>query len=297
MLSGHGGPRAATTMARLSTLRSLTGPRFGGMEPCVTRGRCGSCKAIYDGGSPHYHPRMRDLRLRLLTTALLGTALAVGVSCSGGDDSNDASGGSSSSGGAAASGGSGSDSGGGSAVGGNGSGGGTNGSGGSTGSIGEPTPGVARGAISLHIPSGCSIEGGYIDAPVVSGGHPVSSSGATQVIADGDGLPTGGANVTCRYLGNNPLNANVALSSSAGGVSLGLITPLVVGEARECTISVSPAAGEREALAPATACSCTALSVDGSAMLLRMECESLTTDDGSMTCALAEGFIYFDGCE
>ena len=165
-----------------------------------------------------------------------------------------------------------------------------------SGAIGAPTPGQPRGAVSFNIPSGCDVRGGYIDAPVVGGGHPVTSDGASAVVANGEQLSTGRATVGCDYLGSDPVNAHVSLNSSAGGVSFSSRVLLRVGEESECSLAVTAVAGQSETLGPATVpCSCTTLNEGDSALLVRVVCSDL--EGGGESCPLTEGFFYFDGCE
>ena len=239
---------------------------------------------------------MREKHLRYTILVMSSLALSLGVACSGSDGESSAGTGGSAAGPGTSEGGT-APMGGGSSTGGSSSteNGGMVGATGGAAALGAPTPGLPRGAISFSIPSGCRIQGGYIDAPSVSGADPVTNAGATAVITNGDQLSTGRANVSCSYLGNNPVNANVSINSSAGGISFDSRIPLTVGQPSQCGLAVAPAAGQSATLGAATVpCSCTTLSEGNSALLVRVTCSDLEGDGES--CPMTEGFIYFDGC-
>ncbi len=103
--------------------------------------------------------------------------------------------------------------------------------------------------------------------------------------------------MSCEYLGRDPVNAKINITTGAGSISFASRVPLVMGQASECGIVVTPAATQSESFGPTTACSCTTLSEGGSVLLVKVECPDLAPEGGGEPCPLTEGFIYFDGCE
>lgn len=178
--------------------------------------------------------------------------------------------------------------------------GGSNSAGGQSSTGGAAGGGAAGGsgslvaAMSLNFLGGgvnCSIPAGYDDFPSVSGGHPVTATGATVTTPDNVTSPRGLVRVQCS-IGGSVLQATITLGG--GAVSVGF------DASRSGTVSGGLAyAGLNSSVTyngtSAAPCTVAAISTTPTGGLYSVNCPTLTGSDGS-TCVLGESYIYFSGC-
>jgi len=210
---------------------------------------------------------MNNSRTSVGTTALLLLSVNLFAACGGGDSSPTGA-----QGGAGATGGQ--------------TGGATGGAAGASGSL------VA--AMSLHFLSGgvnCPIAAGYDDFPNVSGGHPVTATGATVTTPDNVASSRGLVRAQCS-IGGSVLQATITLG---GGVESTGFAVTRTGAATGNLIYVPLNSSLSYGGTAAAPCTIAAISTTATGGLYSVSCPTFTGDDGS-TCVLGESYIYFSGC-
>jgi hypothetical protein len=161
----------------------------------------------------------------------------------------------------------------------------------STGGSGA-TDGVSA-AMSLNFLGGgtnCPFAVGYNDFPEVSGGHPVTASGATVTTPDNVTSSRGVVRVQCT-IGASLLHGGISLG---GNESMGLVTSRSGNYANNLTYWPANSSVSYGGTADSP-CTVTAISTTATGGLYSVSCPTLAGDDGSI-CVLGTSYVYFEGC-
>jgi hypothetical protein len=154
--------------------------------------------------------------------------------------------------------------------------------------------GALAAAMSLNFVSGgtnCPIAVGYDDFPAVSGGHPVTASGAVATTTNNVTSPRGVVTATCTIAGSL-LQANIAFAGGAEGMSF-YVSRSGAAEGDLTYIPLNKGAtykGPTGAL-----CSISALSTIATGGLYSVSCPTFSASDGT-SCVLGQSYVYFEGC-
>jgi len=162
----------------------------------------------------------------------------------------------------------------------------------STGGAGS---GSLVAAMSLNFQSGgtnCPITVGYDDFPAVSGGHPVTASGATATTPDNVTSPRGAVRVQC---GVNSALLHGSISLGGGAVSMAFNvsrTGTSTGNLVYVPLDSSVSYGGTSAVP----CTITAITTTATGGLFSVSCPTFAGDDGVTSCVLGQSYVYFEGC-
>lgn len=174
-------------------------------------------------------------------------------------------------------------------------------SGGRTSNTGQSSTGGANStstvaaAVSLNLLAGgtnCPLTAGYDDLPSVSGGHPVTTSGATAKVSDASTSARGVVSVACA-LSASSFGGTIDINGGAMALALHVTR----GSNPTGNLQYVPQ-GATVSYHGTTAAPCTVseVKVTTTSGLFSVKCPTFTGDDGSK-CVLGDSILYFEGCE